>query len=175
MGASGSPVLPVDETVRRVAADRALLVARLDGRTEAELAAPYRVDGRPLGDGCESLRDLVAHVLMWDEITLAVLTETARGRTHWSLGARWEQPAVGRLLNASGVAAGRRLPVDLLVSRYGAVREALLDELSRYDEDRWQAGVGAVVQHAMTVPDQPPYRHVAFHLGQRAGGACEST
>jgi hypothetical protein len=33
-----------------------------------------------LGDFCESLHDLVAHVLMWDEINLAVLAEAAAGR-----------------------------------------------------------------------------------------------
>jgi hypothetical protein len=174
VGIGRSPVVPIDETVRRVTADRALLADRVDGRTADELVAAYRVDGRPLGDGCESLRDLVAHVLMWDEINLAVLSETARGRTHWSLASRWDEPSVGRLLNASGVAAGRQLPVDLLVSRYLVVRAALIDELSRYDEERWQAGVGAVAQHAMTVPGQQPYRHVAFHLDELTA-VCEST
>lgn len=40
-----------------------------------------RLASGSLGDFCESLRDLVAHVLMWDEINLAVVTEAAAGRS----------------------------------------------------------------------------------------------
>ncbi|MGN9908871.1 hypothetical protein ACTMTJ_15115 [Phytohabitans sp. LJ34] len=158
-------VLPIDEARRLVAADRGLLAARVEERTDDELTALYKVDGRPLGDSCESLRDLVAHVLMWDEINLAVLTEMARGRRHWSLDAAWDEPEVGRLLNTGGVAAGRTLPVALLLSRFDTIHRSMLDELSRYDEQSWRAGPGAVVQRAMTVPGRQPYRHAAYHLG----------
>jgi hypothetical protein len=145
-----------------------LLLDLVRHRSEGELTAPYQVDGRPLGDSCESLRDLVAHVLMWDEINLAMLTETARSRRHWSLDPRWDEPEVGRLLNAAGVAAGRILPVELLRSRFDAVHQAVVDELSHHDDETWQAGLGAVVQRAMTVPGRRPYRHVAVHLGRPA-------
>jgi hypothetical protein len=174
--------IPVAETARRIAADRDLLLNRVRGLAAAELTAPYLVRGGPLGDFCESLRDLVAHVLMWDEINLAVLADAARGRAHWSLAARWETPEAGRMLNRAGVAAGRELPVELLVHRYTAVRDALLDELARYDDEvaryddeAWArpagvrpGSVGELVQYVMTVPGDDPYRHAAIHLGEPA-------
>jgi hypothetical protein len=73
------------EAMRRLGADRDLILTRTDGLSDADAAAPYRTGAGPLGDFCESLRDLVAHVLMWDEINLAVLTEARAGRGHWSL------------------------------------------------------------------------------------------
>ena len=41
--------------------------SRIDGLTEAELRAPYRVEAGILGHFCDSLHDLTAHILMWVE------------------------------------------------------------------------------------------------------------
>lgn len=167
-----TPTLSVAETAQRITADRALLLDRVHDLTPDRLTAPYLVDGGPLGDFCESLRDLVAHVLMWDEINLAVLTEAGRGRAHWSLAARWETPEAGRALNRAGVMAGRELPVELVVHRFTAVRDALLGELAGHDDASWArlagvrpGSVGALAQYVMTVPGNDPYRHAAIHLG----------
>jgi hypothetical protein len=166
-GRSVAPVpalLSAADAAHRTASDRALLAERVSGLSEADLVAPCRVAGGPLGDSCESLRDLVAHVTMWDEISLAVLAEAGRGRQHWSLDARWETPAAGRALNAGGVAAGRAIPVDLLVHRFDTVRRALVEELRGYVDGGWDS-VGPLAQHAMTVPGAASYWHAAIHLG----------
>jgi len=170
------PILPAAEAVRRTEVDRGLLLDELGRHPQAALTAVYRVDARPLGDACESLRDLVAHVLMWDEINLAVLTEARQARRHWSLDPRWERGEAGRMLNRAGVAAGRELPVALLLHRFAAVRDALLDELRGHPEDRWLAplpldqarSIGALAQYVMTVPRAAPYWHAAIHLHKLA-------
>jgi hypothetical protein len=164
-------LLPVDEAARRIANDHDILLRRLDGRSPDELAADYQIGSGPLGDFCESLHDLLAHVLMWDEISLAVLTESRAGREHWSLDARWETPEVGRLLNHAGVLAGREIPAELLLHRLRTTHHALLTEIGGYTESEWRSAddsrsVGAVAQHAMTVPSQPAYVHAAIHLGE---------
>ena len=132
--------------------------------------------GGPLGDFCESLGDLVAHVLMWDEISLAVLTEARIGRQHWSLDPRWETREAGQALNRAGVAAGRALPVALLLHRFAAAQDALLAELRSYSEEAWRAplaagigvdaapSMGALAAYVMTVPKTAPYWHAAIHL-----------
>ena len=172
-------VLPVEEAVRRTELDRGLLmdeVIRLSGDSGEALTSPYRVAGGPLGDSCDSLRDLVAHVLMWDEINLSVLTEARLGRIHWSLDPQWETRAVGRNLNASGVTAGRVLPVALLLQRFGVARDALLAELRSYPHEQWLApfspalglkfSPGSLAQYVMTVPQAAPYWHAAIHLDE---------
>lgn len=169
-------LLSVAEATRRIDRDRALLDAAV-AETPGSLTDDYLVEGGPLGDFCESLHDLVAHVLMWDEINLAVLSEARSARAHWSLGARWESPDVGRMLNRAGVAAGREIPSDLLLHRYAGVRTALLDELKALTDEQWagapelaheSGSLGGLMQYAMTVPNQPPYWHAAIHLGQLA-------
>jgi hypothetical protein len=112
---------------------------------------------------------------MWDEINLAVLTEAAAGRAHWSLEPRWETPEAGRLLNRSGVQAGRQLPGSLLVQRLRTVHEAVLGELARHEGRAWTGagqipalarGFGGLAQKVWTAPGQPGFWHAAIHLNQ---------
>jgi hypothetical protein len=159
--------LSVAEAARRIRTDHDLLLRRLDGLSPEELAADYRVESGPLGDFCASLHDLLAHVLMWDEIDLAVLTEHRAGRKHWSLDPRWETPDAGRMLNRAGVMAGRELPADLLLHRLHGIADALLGEIEGHPEAEWRTGgVGDLAQYAMTVPGQPAFVHAAIHLDE---------
>jgi hypothetical protein len=160
--------LPTAEVTRRIRIDHEILLGRLDGQSPKELAAEFTVGSGPLGDFCESLHDLLAHVLMWDEIGLAVLTEHRAGRSHWSLDPRWETADAGLRLNRAGVLAGRELPASLLLHRLISVRDALVTEIERYPETDWQAAdaIGTLAQHAMTVPGKPPFVHAALRLDE---------
>lgn len=168
--ATVTTILPPDEAVRRIELDRRMLVDEVGKHASETLTDPYVVGGRPLGDFCESLHDLVAHVLMWDEINLAVLTEDRYDRRHWSLDPRWETREAGRQLNQTGVVAGRKLPADLLLHRFTTVREALVAQLGTYTFEEWTARGGPLAQHVMTVPDHDPYWHAAIHLDRLGVG-----
>jgi hypothetical protein len=168
-------IVSAEEASRRLRADHDVLLAEVNAAADEQLAATYRVASGPLGDFCESLHDLVAHVLMWDEINLAVLSEAAAGRAHWSLDPQWETPEAGRLLNRGGVEAGRQLPASLLLHRMQAVRDAVLREIGRYEGSAWTGagqlpalseGVGGLAQRVWTVPGQPAFWHAAIHLNQ---------
>ena len=168
-------IVAAEEASRRLRADHDVLLAVVGEMAAEQLAAPYRLASGPLGDFCESLHDLVAHVLMWDEINLAVLSEAVVGRAHWSLDPRWETPEAGRLLNRSGVQAGRQLPASLLLHRLRAVQDAVLGELARYEGQGWTGagqisvlalGIGGLAQKVWTVPGQPAFWHAAIHLNR---------
>jgi hypothetical protein len=172
-------VLSIEEATRRLRADHELLLGRIADLTEPALTADHVLDSGPLGDFCESLRDLVAHVLMWDEINLAVLSEARAGRAHWSLDARWTTPEAGRSLNRGGVEAGRHLPVPLLLHRFRSVGDAMLAEFDGCGEQDWTGtgpepvlgdGIGALAQEIWTVPGRPAFWHAAIHLNHPAAG-----
>lgn len=168
-------IVSAEQAGRRLRSDHDVLLAEVHELAEEQLAASCHPATGPLGDFCESLHDLVAHVLMWDEINLAVLTEVSAGRAHWSLDPRWETPEAGRLLNRSGVQAGRQLPASLLLHRLRAVQDAVLGELARYEGQAWTRagqmpalarGIGGLAQRVWTVPGQPAFWHAAIHLNQ---------
>lgn len=170
-GSTRTPTTSAADAVRLIRADRQLLFDALGKVSDPR--APYVVADGPLGHFCQSLHDLVAHILMWDEITLAVLREAAAGRTHWSLAPQWETVEAGRGLNAGGVDAGRHLPSALLIERLHSVVDALTAEMERYDEQAWtdpstgggfDGSIGALAEYAATPPDGSPYGHVSRHL-----------
>jgi hypothetical protein len=176
-------IIPVEEASKRRRLDYDVLLGEIDSVPEDQLAAPYQLASGPLGDFCESLHDLAAHVLMWDEINLAVLSEAAAGRAHWSLHPRWETAQAGRLLNSSGVQAGRRLPAGLLLHRLLAVKDAVLAELGRYEGPAWSGrgqaprpaqGIGELAQKVWTVPGQPAFWHAAIHLNRLPAAARQA-
>jgi len=125
--------------------------------------------------------DLVAHVLAWDEINLAVLAEARRGRPHWSLDRDWETREAGRAINRSGVLMGRELGATLTLHRFEAVRAAFLDAIAEVPVAEWAAELpfrhgGDTPQtlgglcHYVNTPEADPtrtaaYRHAAVHLG----------
>ena len=157
--------------------DQRLLLDRIEGLAEAELRAPYRVTAGPLGHFCDSLHDLIAHILMWDEITLAVLRDAKAGRRHWSLDPRWETAEIGSALNVGGVEAGRHIPSDLLLHRFDSVGAALLAEIEQYDETSWadpstgggfDGSIGALAEYASTPPGGTLFGHAARHLAPAA-------
>ena len=153
--------------------DQKLLLTAIDGLSAEELRAPYQVQAGPLGHFCDSLHDLVAHILMWDEITLAVLRDAKAGRLHWSIDPRWETAEIGSALNVGGVEAGRHIPSDLLRHRFDSVGAALVAEIEQYDEKSWSdpstgggfdGGIGALAEYASTPPDGIVFGHAARHL-----------
>jgi len=99
-------VLALAEAAARLRTDHDILLTNVRAQPDISITAG------PLGDFCESLHDLVA----------GVLAQARSGRTHWSLDERCETAEIGRRLNRGGVLAGREVPSDLLLHRYGAVR-----------------------------------------------------
>ncbi|GAB2556399.1 alpha/beta hydrolase fold domain-containing protein [Kribbella endophytica] len=169
-----TPTTSAAEAAQLIRADRQRLLELVDGLPDARLRAPYGVADGPLGHFCDSLHDLVGHILMWDEVTLAVLRESAAGRSHWSIDPRWETAEIGSALNAGGVEAGRHLPSGLLIERLASVVDALVAEITAYDEAAWQGqaaggafvgSVGALAEYAASPPGGTPYGHVGKHLG----------
>jgi hypothetical protein len=87
---------------------------------------------------------------------------------------------VGRRINQGGVAAGRHLTAGLLRHRLTAVRDAILDEMGRYDESTWAApgpapwlagGMAGLAERVWTVPGRPPFSHAALHLREPTASA----
>ncbi|HEV2779261.1 MAG TPA: hypothetical protein VGX25_07650 [Actinophytocola sp.] len=173
--------LSLSEARRRLHEDDDVLREAIAGRTPEELTEPHTVAGRPIGDFCDSLRDLVAHHTMWREIDLAVLVDALGGRRHWSTTARWSTRAAGARLNRAGVVGARILLVDEVLDRFDAATASLLGTLDRLDRRRWTEPVfpdddvtlGRWIQTHFSVPGQPPFRHATFHLNGVPGSAVD--
>jgi hypothetical protein len=68
------------------------------------------------------------------------LSEARHGRAHWSLDRLRAPVEAGRALNAGGVEAGRLLPPELVVHRFGSVRRALIAAIDEVPDVEWTGG-----------------------------------
>ncbi len=146
-------MLSKDEACERLRLDRdRLLVAYHDSSTMV-------VPGPP-SQGLQTVRDVVAHVAMWDEIVLAAITGHQLGRTHWSVDPRWAGD--GAALNEGGIASGRLLPEPLVLQRFLDARDLLIDTLAT---TAWDSDFSAYCEDLNT-PELPgtPYCHGTAHL-----------
>ena len=104
----------------------------LDKLTDEQLDAP--VEGAHGWSG----RDLMAHILQWQELSLAVAKELALGEEAPSIArfnADWD--ARGDAVNDDFIAACRALPVDEVRSRFRSVSGELRGYLTVVPETRW--------------------------------------
>lgn len=146
-------MLSKDEACERLRLDRdRLLVAYHD--TSAVV-----VPG-PRSQGLQTVRDVIAHVTMWDEIVLAAIAARQLGHTHWSVDPRWANE--GAALNEGGITSGRLLPEMLVLQRFLNARDLLVDTL---EATAWDSGFSAFCEDLNT-PELPgtPYCHGTAHL-----------
>lgn len=155
--------------------DRDHLLAALDSDREVEIVHnPFR--SAPM-----TLIDLLAHVCMWDEIVLAVISEARRGRAHWYLAPSWETVEAGRALNVGGIHAGREIPPELRRHRFVSVRNAVISGIREVPGEEWKAELPfrhsgwepqtlSGLSYKINTPEADPdrvliYQHATVHLG----------
>ena len=100
--------------------------------------SPEQLEQPVVGPDRWSARDLLGHLVFWQEHALAVARELAVGPTSPSRQrdeAEWE--ARGDAINADAVAAWRALPLDELLERARTVAGELRGHLTVVPEARW--------------------------------------
>jgi hypothetical protein len=103
--------------------------------TDDQLAAPVEAARGWSG------RDLIGHILVWQEAALSTAKELAVGEsspTMERLEAAWSAaPGAGDRINDDALATYRALPMDELRHRFGEVAGAVRGYLTVVPESRW--------------------------------------
>ncbi|MEO5965911.1 MAG: maleylpyruvate isomerase N-terminal domain-containing protein [Candidatus Limnocylindrales bacterium] len=107
----------------------------LDGLTDEQLDRPVEAAGGWSG------RDLMGHMLVWQETALATARELALGEqspTMTRLEAEWDAaPGAGDLMNAAAIERYRALPIDEVRTQFRTVSGELRGYLTVVPESRW--------------------------------------
>ena len=85
-------------------------------------------------------RDLMGHIVLWQEAALATAKELAVGetsRTKIELDAAWDIPGRGDAMNEEGMARFRALPIAEVRVRFKEVSGDLRGYLTVVPESRW--------------------------------------
>jgi hypothetical protein len=106
----------------------------LDRLTDEQLDVP--VDAAHGWSG----RDLMGHIVLWQEAALAAAKELAvseTSRTKDRLDAEWEDPAAGDQMNEAGMERFRALPIDEVRRLFRETAGELRGYLTVVPEARW--------------------------------------
>ena len=106
----------------------------LDSLTDEQLDQPVEAAGGWSG------RDLMGHIILWQEAGLTAAKELAVNETSASkawLDAEWEKPGVGDQMNAEGLARFRALPIDEVRRLFRETSGELRGYLTVVPESRW--------------------------------------
>lgn len=106
----------------------------LPGLTDEQLAQPVEAAHGWSG------RDLMGHILLWQEHALASAKELAineQSPTITRIDAEWEVPGAGDRINDEGMARFRALPLDELRRRFSETAGELRGYLTVVPESRW--------------------------------------
>lgn len=91
----------------------------------------------PFSDGW-SVKDILAHVAMWDEMVLPDLIRAVRGH-HTSLD-EWDHESFTDQWNRIALALRRRFPLEQVLGELAESREAVLSFLNSAPEERLSSG-----------------------------------
>jgi hypothetical protein len=106
----------------------------LDALTDEQLDIPVEAAGGWSG------RDLMGHIILWQEAALATAKELAVGEgspTMDRLEAEWDIPGVGDRLNAEGIARFRAMPMAEVRAQFRTLSGELRGYLTVVPESRW--------------------------------------
>jgi hypothetical protein len=106
----------------------------LDSLTDAQLDVPVDAAGGWSG------RDLMGHIVLWQEAALTTAKELAiseSSRTKDWLDAEWERPGVGDQMNQDGLERFRAMPMDDVRRRFRETAGELRGYLTVVPEARW--------------------------------------
>ena len=96
---------------------------------------------RPVeGAGGWSGRDLMGHIVLWQEAALATAKELAvneQSPTKERLDAEWSVAGAGDRMNEEGIARFRAMPMDEVRATFGTVSGELRGYLTVVPEARW--------------------------------------
>jgi mycothiol maleylpyruvate isomerase-like protein len=106
----------------------------LDALTDEQLDTPVEAAGGWSG------RDLMGHLVLWQEAALAAAKELAVGEaspTKTRLDAEWDKPGVGDRMNQEGLDRFRAMPMDEVRRRFRETAGELRGYLTVVPEARW--------------------------------------
>jgi hypothetical protein len=115
------------------------LLAAIDGLTPEQMAIPVFADW--------SVKDILAHIVSWEEYTLLDLQRVARG--HMPALASFKQQEVDNF-NALVMSLRRDFPLDQVMDELGANRKATIAALDALPDERLAQGQFARIWASIT-------------------------
>lgn len=162
-----------DEALRLLRVEHSAVYSLIDELSAAQMTRRDTIRYGLYADQQCSFKDLLAHLICYEALTLQALDAWRAGEKHWVIDAVKDARA-SRDLHYGGIAERARLSLAEQVDEYRRTSVGLEAALAEMREAQWRepafyptrAGedLGGMVESIMVSPPRPMYRHLPVHI-----------
>ncbi len=166
-----------DEALRLLRVEHDAVYSLIDDLTEAEMTRRDTIRYGLYNDQECSFKDLLAHLICYEALTLEALAAWRAGEKHWVIDAVADTRA-SRDLHYGGIADRARLSLDEQIDEYRRKSAELEAALAELQDGQWRerafypthgpthggADLGGLIESIMVSPPRPMYRHLPVHI-----------
>ena len=124
-----------------------------------------------------SFKDLLAHLICYEQYTVEAIRDWQNGRQHWAIAAV-KDPRRGREIHYGGINERAHMSLNEQLEEYRRVSAQLETAIAGMSDGDWHApapfadgagtDLGGMIEGIMVLPPRPMYRHLPVHVPDAA-------
>ena len=165
------------EALRLLKIEHGAVAALIDALTEEEMTRRDTIRYGLYYDQECSFKDLLAHLVCYEALTLEAIAEWRRGAKHWAVAAVDDSRA-SRDIHYGGIADRAHLSLTEQIDEYRNVSARLEAAIADMSDGEWRepapfavdsvTDLGGMIEGIMVMPPRPMYRHLPVHVPDSA-------
>ncbi len=162
-----------EEALRLLKIEHEAVEALIDALTDEEMTRPDTIQHGMYYDQECSFKDLLAHLVCYEQYAVEAIRDWRNGREHWAIAAL-KDPRRGREIHYGGIAERARLSLEEQLEEYRRVSRELERAIAALSEAEWRGAapyattggvdLGGMIEGIMVLPPRPMYRHLPVHV-----------
>ena len=166
-----------EEALRLLKVEHEAVKDLIDALTEEEMTRPDTIQHGMYYDQECSFKDLLAHLICYEQYTFEAIGEWRQGREHWAIKAV-KDSRQGREIHYGGIAERAHLSLADQLTEYRQVSAELERAIEAMSEAEWRGAapyaaddntdLGGMIESIMVLPPRPMYRHLPVHVPDAA-------
>ncbi len=141
--------------------------------TEEEMIRPDTIKHGLYWDQHLSFKDLLAHLLTYEDLSIGAIDAWQRGERHPAIDEMQSEPS-SRRIHYGGIEDRRGMLLAELLAEWERTQANLMSKLRSLSDKDWHGkapfatsvplDLGGVLEIILVAPPRPPYRHLPVHI-----------
>ena len=167
-----------EEALRLLRIEHGAVAALVDELTDEEMTRRNTIRHGMYYDQECSFKDLLAHLICYEQYTVEAIRDWRNGRKHWAIEAV-QDPRRSREIHYGGIEERASLSLAEQLGEYRRVSSELETAIAGMSEADWRGSapyadgagtdLGGMIEGIMVLPPRPLYRHLPVHVPDAAG------
>lgn len=163
--------------IRLLNVEHAAVRELIDELSDNEMTTPNTVRHGLYADQEWSFKDLLAHLITYEALSIEAIELWQQGASHWITNAM-RSPQEGIKVHYGGVADRRAMSLQEVLNEWEETQAGLVDAISTLKDDDWvqsapytdseSTDLGGMLEEILVAPPRPLYRHLPVHIPDMA-------